>query len=252
MLLSAQVRAVLFIVVLFSIVVRGARGQSCPKEDPAGPLIDSSPQTLSGKIVYHDEIRQWFELRLAQPVCGQTIIQLIGKDESLDRTVQTLRGCSATVQGLLGLPGTGYYSAAIYQQVDQIEPAPDCVRRLPFPDYSKLKPSKSLRLYRVSMWFDYTKQDSHVHVTIANGTHFLEPWQPYASYYLTGGFGFYGRCADGFDLVSFNGTPEAKPWLIDNAIALDPEGAAAKHVDHIRLAFTCRRELIRSGAGLSR
>jgi hypothetical protein len=221
-------RAPLFIAVLCLGTIPAAHAQACPKQGPSGPLIDSAPQTLSGRIVFHDDLRQWFELKVDVPVCGEIAVQVIADQqyEPLGRAIQTMRGCKVTTHGRLGLPGTGYYSAAIYQDVDKIEAAPDCVRQAPFPDYSKLKPSPSLRIYRVSMWFDYTKPDSPLHATITDGVHAIQPWQPYASYMLTGGFVFYGYCADDFDLVSFSGTPEANPWLVDDYIALDPETAA--------------------------
>jgi len=102
------------------------------------------------------------------------------------------------------------------------------------------------------MWFDYTKPDSPVHATVSGGRDTLKPWQQYASYALTGDFAFYASCADDFSVSDFNGTPEAKPWLADSRIALDPETAAAKHVDRIKLTFTCSREPARSARKLSR
>jgi len=238
-------RAALLIAILMSFATaHSATAQSCPQNDPNGPNINSAPRTLSGKVIFHNDLRQWFELRLESPVCGETIVQLLAdeKHPSLTRTIEMLRGCGATVHGILGLPETGYYSAEIYQEVDEIEPAPDCKKQPPFPDYSKLKPSRSLRIYRVSMWFDYGTPDSPLHATISDGIHTLRPWQPYASYWLTGGFGLYVSCADEFSVSNFSGTPEANPWLIDEQIALDPETAAEKHVHRIEINFTCRRD----------
>jgi hypothetical protein len=237
-------RAALLIAILSLAITHPANAQSCPEGNPNGPNIDSASQILSGKIIFHNDLRQWFELRLDAPVCGETTVQLLPdqEHESLGRTIQTLRGCRASVHGALGLPETGYYSAEIYQKVDEIEPAHDCKKQPPFPDYSKLKPSRSLRVYRVSMWFDYGTPDSPLHVTISDGIHTLQPWQPYASYWLTGGFGLYVYCADEFAVSNFNATPEANPWLIDNQIALDPETAAEKRVHRIEINFTCRRD----------
>jgi hypothetical protein len=236
-------RAALITAILSFVLIHQARSQSCPQSSPDGALIESSPQTLSGKIIFHNDLRQWFELRLETPVCGETVVELVAnyKRISLVRTIQMLRGCRAIVSGTLGLPGTGYYSAELYEMVEAVKPDSGCVRQLPFPDYSKLKPSRSLRSYRVSIWFDYTTPDSPLHVSVRDGNRSISPWQPYASYWLTGDFQFYANCASGFGVTHFNGTPEAKPGITDNTISLDPETAALKHVNRIRLDFTCRR-----------
>jgi hypothetical protein len=147
-----------------------------------------------------------------------------------------------TVHGPLGIPGTGYYSAELYQNADKIEPAQDCVLKPHLPDYSKAKPAPSVRTYRVSMRIDYQARGGHIVVTAQSGGKTLTPWQAYASYWLTGGYVFYALCAEGFDLTHFTGTPEMKPWLVDNHIATDPEGAAQKNVTHLRLDYTCRRD----------
>jgi hypothetical protein len=238
-------RASIFAVPLFLIAIHPAIAQSCPKENPDGPSIDSSPQTLSGRVVYHNGIRQWFGLQLDAPVCGEKEIQLLQGggafevDEGNAHAIEVFRGCVVTVHGPLGIPGTGYYSAALYQNADKIEPAKGCVLKPHLPDYTKAKPSPAIRSYRVAIRIDYL--GDHIAISARTGNHILTPWQAYANYQLTGGFGFYAYCADGFDLTHFAGTPETKPWLIDNYIAMDPETAAQKHVTHLRLDYTCRR-----------
>ncbi len=87
----------------------------------------------------------------------------------------------------------------------------------------------------------YGTGHDHIVVSARSGSKSLVPWQAYANYFLTGEFGLYARCADDFDLTHFQGTPAAKPWLTDNSIAMDPETAAAEHVTHLRLDYTCRR-----------
>ncbi len=240
-------RPALFALALCLIAVHPAPAQSCPKENPNGPSIESSPQTLTGKVVYHNGIRQWFGLQLDTPVCGEDKeIQLLQGggafevDEGNAYAIEVFRGCRVTVQGPLGIPGTGYYSAALYQNADKIEPEPDCVLQPHLPDYSKAKPSPSVRSYRVSMRIDYL--GDRITITARSGDRILTPWQAYASYMLTGGYVFYANCADGFALTHFTGTPETKPWLDDNKIDMDPETAAEKHITHLRLDYTCRRE----------
>ena len=238
-------RAILFSVALFLIAIHPATAQSCPKENPNGPSIDSPPQTLSGRVVYHNGIRQWFGLQPDAPVCGEKEIQLLQGggafevDEGNAHAIETFRGCRVTVQGPLGIPGTGYYSAALYQNADKITPEKDCVLKSHFPDYSKAKPSRAIRKYRVAVRIDYL--GDRIAISARSENRILTPWQAYASYQLTGSFGFYAHCADGFDLTHFAGTPETKPWLIDNYIAMDPEGAAQEHITRLRLDYTCQR-----------
>ncbi len=246
---SPAMRTALFAVTLLLTAFRPAIAQSCPKENPNGPSIESDPQTITGKVVYHDEIRQWFGLQLDSPVCGvDKEIQLLQGggafevDEGNAYAIEVFRGCRVTVRGALGIPGTGYYSAELYQNADKIEPAKDCVLKPHLPDYSKAKPDSSIRSYRVAMQINYQARGGHIVVTAESGARALTPWQAYASYWLTGGYVFYANCADDFDLTHFAGTPETKPWLIDNYIAMDPESAAQKHVTHLRLDYTCRRD----------
>ena len=234
-------RAALFVVALYLIAICPSPAQSCPKENPDGQLIESAPQTLTGKVVYHNGLRQWFALQLDEPTCGENVIQLIQGDDGAPKepSIEVFRGCTVTVYGTLGIPGTGYYSAELYQNVDRIDPSPTCVRRHAFPDYSKVKPNPAIRNYRVSIRIDYL--GDHIAITARSGNRILKPWQAYASYMLTGDFGLYAYCADDFYVTHFTGTPEAKPWLIDTYLAIDPETAAQKHVTHLRLDYTCRR-----------
>ena len=101
-----------------------AFAQQCPKENPAGPAVESETVTLSGRIVYHDEIRKWIELHLEKPSCVVDSVQLLAGgggafevDEGNFRSLEVFRGCTASVTGQLGLPGTGYYSADLYLSV---------------------------------------------------------------------------------------------------------------------------------------
>jgi hypothetical protein len=104
------------------------------------------------------------------------------------------------------------------------------------------------------MQLDYRARGGHIDVTVTSGHHALGPWQAYAGYILTGGYVFYSNCAEGFRISNLRGTPEAKPDLgiLDNFAAIDPEAAAEKHIEHITLAYTCRREPVRGSVGLPR
>jgi hypothetical protein len=238
-----------FIAALVCLLVSiAAKAQECPKDNPNGPPFDSVSRRLTGKVVYHDEIRQWFELVLDSPTCRQSSVQLLQGggafevDEGNAHAIEVFRGCHVTVEGPLGIPGTGYYSADIYQNADKIDPAKDCLKQLPLPDYSKSKPDRSVRSYRVRTKLDYTARGGHIFIIAQSGKRLLSPWQTYASYWLTGGYAFYGYCAEGFDMTQLRGTPEAKPWMVDNYAAMDPEGAVEKHIRWVTMEFTCRKQ----------
>ena len=115
------------------------------------------------------------------------------------------------------------------------------MKQPPFPDYSKAKPDKSIRSYRVEMAIDYEQGDHPMFFRVTSSGKELKPWQAYASYVLTGGFVLYGYCADGFAVDKAFGTPEAKPQVIDSAL-FDPESAAAAGKKKLHLGYTCMRE----------
>lgn len=235
---------------LFAAILSGFLGPSslaaqyvpleCPRQYSDGSYIDGYSRTLTGSLVFHDDLRQWLSLKLDAPVCGLQELELVHTDEMHPLKLEVFRGCHVAVTGILGLPATGYYSAELYQDVDRIEPAAGCVRKARFPDYSKLKPAPAIRSYRVAMWFNYGS-DGPLHATVTTGGRSLGPWQVYTSYFLTGEFAFYGYCADGFLMEHLAGTPAAKPWMVDNYFAMDPESAAEKNVHEIKVGFTCTR-----------
>jgi hypothetical protein len=188
-----------------------ARGQKCPKENPNGPSQRSETRTLEGQLIYHDGIRKWFELKLEEPECGQESVELVQADGAFapgyPASLEILRGCRVRTKGVLDLPGTGYYSLDLYQAVEKIEPVGECTKQPPFPDFSKAKPNKSIRSYRVEMAIDYEQGDHPIFFRVTSGSKDLKPWQAYASYLLTGGFVLYGYCADGFVVNRAFGTP---------------------------------------------
>lgn len=201
---------------------------------------------MTGKLVYHNDLRQWFELQLEQPRCGQHSVELVTNDNSWV-SLQVLRGCFVRATGPLGNASTGYYSLGVYQDVQQIAPVGNCVRKPPFPDYSKARPAPDIREYRVVMLIDYDPGDHPVIFKVTSGGRELHPWQAYASYWLTGDFVLYGQCADNFIVGKVFGTPAAHPDHLDNSAGLDdramfdPEGAASTGIKHLRLGYTCVR-----------
>ena len=222
-------------------------GQQCPQPSTTGPATPSELRTLEGRLVYHDGIRQWFELKLDQPQCGQASIQLVRGERNWN-PLEVLRGCRVRSRGSIHFSGTGYYSLDTYQSVTDIEPVATCARQSPLPDYSRAKPDKEVRAYRVEMDVDYEPGDHPIVFRVSSSGKVLRPWQAYASYLLTGGFVLYGRCGEGFVVDKVFGTPQAKPSHFDeprdsgDMAAFDPESAAASGQKDLRLGYTCVRK----------
>lgn len=222
-------------------------GQQCPQTSTTGPSKASEVRTLEGNLVFHDSIRKWFELKLDQPQCGQTSIELVrGAGDWTPLVV--LRGCRVRSKGAVDFSPTGYYSLDTYQAVDKIGPVGTCAQQLPFPDYSKAKPDKSIREYRVDMQVNYEPGDHPIIFHVSSAGKDLRPWQAYASYMLTGGFVLYGYCGEGFVVDKVFGTPQANPSHFDeartpdDAAAFDPESAAASGKNELHLGYTCMRK----------
>jgi hypothetical protein len=201
---------------------------------------------LEGLLIFHNGIRQWFELKLDEPQCGQTSVQLVwGEDDWAP--LQTLRSCRVKSKGAIDFSGTGYYSLDTYQSVDDIQPVGTCKRKPRFPDYSRARPDKAISAYRVEMEVDYEPGDHPIVFHVSRSGKELRPWQAYASYMLTGGFVLYGHCGVDFVVDKVFGTPEAKPSHFTESrdsgdmAAFDPEGAAAAGKTHLRLGYSCVR-----------
>ncbi len=216
----------------------------CPQTGPTRGA--SAVRTLEGRLVFHDGIRQWFELKLDQPQCEQASIELV-RAERIRISLEVLRGCRVRSRGALDFSPTGYYSLDMYQDVLEIEPVGPCVRQPPFPDFSGARPDKRVRGYRVEMHINYGLEDTPITFRVSDRGRELRPWQAYASYWLTGGFVLYGLCGKGFVVDKVFGTPEAKPSHFDeqrtsdDMAMFDPESAAASGQKDLHLGFTCVR-----------
>ena len=221
-------------------------GKQCPRADETGLNSISEVRTLEGTLVYHDAIRKWFELKLDTPQCGQASIELVSDDLSL-RPLQVLRGCRVRSSGTIGLSPTGYYSLDTFQDVEHVESVGRCAQQLPLPDYSKAKPEKTVRGYRVDMDVDYEPGDHPIIFHVSSAGKELQPWQSYASYILTGGFVLYGLCGDGFVVDRVFGTAQANPSHFEprtsgDMATFDPESAAAAGKKNLHLGYTCVRK----------
>lgn len=230
-----------------------ARGQQCPGENTSDPGQTQEAITLEGKLIYHDGLRKWFELKLDRPVCGQPSIELFPARSvfysSGPAALETFRGCRVRTEGSLGGPASGYYTLDVNQWVGEIEPIGKCTRQPPLPDYSKAKPDKSVRRFRVEMTIDYKLVDRPIFFRVTSEGKELRPWQAYARYWLTGGYVLYGYCAKGFIVDEVFGDPEASPDHFeakgspnDSAIFGPPEGPAGEgYKKMLHLGYTCTR-----------
>ena len=209
--------------------------------------MPSEVRTLEGKLVFHDGIRKWFELKLNQPQCGQASIQLVRLVRDWT-PVEVLRGCLVRSRGKIDVAETGYYSLDLYQDAQAIESVGHCEQQTPFPDHSTAKPDRAIHSYRVDMHVDYEAGDHPIAFSVSSGKKELRPWQAYASYDLTGGFVLYGHCGEGFVVEKVFGTPRANPSHFTESrdpsdmAAFDPEGAAAAGAKDLHLGYTCVRD----------
>jgi len=198
---------------------------------------ETEVRTLQGRLIFHDGIEEWFELKLDQPQCGESSIELFEQDSN---SLAILRGCRIKSQGALIFSARGN----IRQLVEQIEAIGRCAHKAPFPDFSHVKPDSAIREYRVEMHLN----GSHpIHFRVSQAGKTLRPWQAYASYFLTGGFLLYGLCADGFVVDKVFGTPEANPAHFEEARSptdmamFDLDRAAGLGRKDPDLGFTCVR-----------
>ncbi len=238
-------RSLLACVVLAAAAL-SASGQMCPEPSTTGPSRPSEARELEGQLLFHDDLRRWFELKLEKPLCGQTSIQVFAPEQGITH-IETLRNCRVKARGELDYSSTGYYSLDMFQNLQAIEPIGTCERKAPFRDYSNAKPNKGIRAYRVDMIINYTKGDHPIVYRVTSAGKPLQPWQAYASYYLTGGFVLYGSCGEDFVVDKVFGTPEAHPGHLydpgspDDRATFDPESAATAGKLNLQLSYTCLR-----------
>lgn len=223
-----------------------ASARPCPGASSTGAATRSSIRSLEGRLVYHDGIRQWFELQIRGPACGQKSIQVTSDDKDTQR-LESLRGCWMRATGPLDFAPTGYYSRDVYLRARRLTPVGICARKRPLRDWSRVRPAPAVRSYRVAMDVDYRPGDHPIVFHVRSAGKELRPWQAYASYMLTGGFVLYGRCGEGFAVDRVEGTPEAHPSHADDPgssadmASYDPETAAAAGKTRLHLGYTCVR-----------
>jgi len=223
------------------------RGQQCPTENGS-----SESRTLEGKLIYHDGLRKWFELKMDRPECGQESIELLhgggafapGRPAGLE----TFGSCRVRTKGVLCGPASGYYTLDLNQSVEEIEVVGECRKHPPLPDFSNAKPDKSIRSYRVGMTIDYEQADRPISFRVTSGGKELQPWQAYASYWLTGGYVLYGYCAKGFAVDRVFGNAEATPQHFEergspnDAALFGPDDTPGVANKKLQLGYTCMRD----------
>jgi hypothetical protein len=223
-----------------------ASAQQCPSSGPAGADTPSQIQTLQGRLIYHDGIRQWFELKLDRGKCGKSSVQLTVPDRSW-KSIQILRGCRVQAKGKIDFSSTGYYSLDLYQDATNVSSVGRCLRKPPFADYSSVLPDRHIRAYSVDMDVDYRPGDHPIVFHVRSGNRRLRSWHAYASYMLTGSFVLYGQCGRGFVVDKVYGTPAARPSHFDeprdsgDRAVFDPEAAAQAGKTNLRLGYSCVR-----------
>jgi hypothetical protein len=194
-------------------------------------------RALQGRLIFHDGIEPWFELRLEPRQCGEASIELFEQDSN---SLAVFRGCRIKSHGEVFSSTRG----KIRQIPEQIEPIGRCVRKAPFPDFSNIKPDSAIREYRVEMHVNGRRP---IRFRVSQGGKALQPWQAYASYLLTGGDLLYGICADDFIVDKVFGTPQANPAHSPEArvpgdmARFDLDGAARLGKLELDVGFTCVR-----------
>jgi hypothetical protein len=236
---------------LFVCAALPARGQQCPGENPNGSNQPSESRTLEGQLIYHDGMRKWIELKLDHPECGQKSIELFPGRSAFSSgspsALETFRGCRVRTKGGLGGAASGYYTLDLNQGVEEIEVIGTCKKQPPSPDFSKAKPDKSIRSYRVEMTIDYEQADRPIFFRVTSEGKELRPWQAYARYFLTGGYVLYGYCANGFIVDQVFGDSEAMPQHFEergspyDAAFFDPDDTDGVVNKILHLGYTCKR-----------
>jgi hypothetical protein len=223
-----------------------ASAQHCPHAVSPGAETSSAARALQGQLTHHAGIRDWYELKLDRAVCGQRLIQVTVSDDRWER-LERLRGCRVQSWGKIDFSPTGYYSLDLFQNVTRLRPVGACVQQPLFPDYSKVRPDRHVRSYRVAMHVDYRPGDHPVMFTVRGGRRALHPWQAYASYMLTGGFVLYGLCGEGFVVDQIYGPRAARPAHFTasrdsgDMAMFDPETAARSGKTDLHLGYSCIR-----------
>ena len=228
-----------------------ASAQSCPvrrqpKHIDSGfdnGLDPSMRRSISGTIVYHENLRNWFSLRPDTEICGQSEFELWTPDApsrflEMKKLVERSRDCKATVSGRLVFGDRKEYASDIILKMDQVVPIPGCSLKPELLDNSKLKPKDSVSQYEVTMTVSLEGEGS-VHVTVRNQNQLQQPWQAYMTYKVDGGHIFSATCGYGFVLGDVSSKPAGALKLADQPVwDVSPFSGG---VSPITMTYTCTR-----------
>ena len=126
-------------------------GQTCPVQDRGEA---AKPSILQGSLLFHEEIREWIGLKLDQPACGQTEVQLVFSKQEAWREAKSLRGRRVTATGQLYESPTGYYSAEIAISNAALKPDSKC-HPSAVEEPSTVPISADVKAYGASITVDY-------------------------------------------------------------------------------------------------
>jgi hypothetical protein len=219
------------VLTILLIAISGAAlAQPCPvKRQPKrtgsgydSGLAPSAPQTISGTIIYHENLRNWLSLRPEAPVCGQPEFELWISGVSFDvqnirKRIERSRGCKTTVTGRLSFETNKQYATAIVLEVGKLAPDPSCTLKPELPDNAQLKPKTSIRKYEVQMTVSLIGNGS-VHVVARSQNQRLQPWQAYMTYSLDGEHIFSATCGYGFVVSNVSSKPAGASQSRDDAV----------------------------------
>ncbi len=216
-----------------------AQPQKCPADNST-----DVPATITGALEYHPGVYAWYGARPAQPVCGQSVIQLGFDDSTQFRDAHRFVGCTVTVTGNLFQPVTGFWSVPLGITDAHLRPVAACKPGQPLPDYSAIPIPASLHRYKVTAAFDPTTLTFSAQTTDATSGKPLTPWQTYATDLGNGARDLQRMfCANGFHASDPRDTHN-QPDLQAN---VDPDFPAAIEValpdttTTVKLSFTCTR-----------
>lgn len=225
------------------LAVTAVDAQTCPTKDEHGPVEASRDSILHGTLLLHDELRQWLGIKLDQPACGQTEVELIFSEAKTRREAETLRGCTVTATGRLFDSPTGYYSANMAISDPTLKPDLSCH---PFPvkrDQHPVPIPPTLKAYHASISVDY-RGKGHIYVKVWEGEDNpvpLAPWETYVDYILTGSRDvIWFNCQKGFQIKDITQTPENPDGVIVDIPRLT--GTVLQDINGVNVVkFTCRR-----------
>ncbi len=224
---------------MFQLSCLAVHAQVCPSE---GLTTAKTSSTLHGKLISHEDLRQWLELKLDQQACGWGSVQVNSGLIDL-KEMHRFRDCGITITGNLFKPMTGYYSLGLAVDVDKIRPDDDCKPHPVQPDLSKYPIPATVKSYMVTIRVDY-RDGGHIDVKVSptvRSTVTFTPWQAYARYSLTGSPDvIWFDCAHAFEVAGASQSPK-----MGHRIFLDGSGSNSATFDLKSglntLIFQCRR-----------